>query len=519
MNLTKSYKFKLIVTPEQHIFLENYFLRYAKAVNFYIKIIQIIRRDYQWLTKKEQIEGECNNCRKKVLLVYRFLPENKLLCPKCYNLHAGDYSLRKILYATRQRKRGKYDVRDAVSLAGTEYALSFKRAVDILKAIRKQIGSMRKFIKNRKERLEMWQEVLNDEKARFVVPRLEGQKAVRYKHIKLKDNPSRGKTESQIKKEIVALSKTIIKTEKSLRGIKSNFRGDIVDLQNTAIKKIDEDGAEITLDGGKRKFGLMIGAVRNEKGRKWLSDILKKIKESKPTYPMLLKQKGNFYLHYPISIDVAEPEIKTKTNYRVMGIDRGVNQIAVSVILDEFQGKPHNIKFYSGRDLMRQKIKFQLIRKKFTGTKNVNRRRAKFGKKLNRISTYLLHYISKNIIDEAKKFKPIVIVMENLKMIQGAKRPKKGSAAQERKINYIMSNFSYRKLQSLLSYKALQAGIPIRLISPEYTSQLCSKCSKPGDRTKGHFKCLNEKCGLQMNADLNAAINIANSYFKHSENS
>ena len=52
-------------------------------------------------------------------------------------------------------------------------------------------------------------------------------------------------------------------------------------------------------------------------------------------------------------------------------------------------------------------------------------------------------------------------------------------------------------------------GITVSLTNSEYTSQECSHChhiSHNNRKSQEKFKC--EKCGMEMNADLNASINI-----------
>ena len=67
---------------------------------------------------------------------------------------------------------------------------------------------------------------------------------------------------------------------------------------------------------------------------------------------------------------------------------------------------------------------------------------------------------------------------------------------------------SYYRLTEYIKYKAEWEGIPVLAI-PEYnTSKTCHRCGKEGKRvSQGLFKCPN--CGLEYNADLNGAINIA----------
>lgn len=571
MIITRSYKFKILPTNQQKVFLEDYFSRFAKAVIFASKKILVIEKKFyeEYELIKNGLDGICSYCKKRYKSCKNHRPEGKnkrdrnkictsckqnsllnrknktnkinknLICQKCWN---KEFSIRKILYATKGRKRSVYgDIRDAAKLPGTEYALAFKRAADTLKSYKRQVKKIENTIKYKQRRIKEWEEVLINRElkiselkdryknnksisevlnslttkkvfARFTLARQPKQKLDRYKHIIYKNNPSKGKTESSIKSIIKALSKTEEKLRKRLKETKINFRGNIVDLQDTAVKAINEKFVELSIDKRQERFMIAALNVASRKSKDWLLDVLNKIKEGALRYPLLLRSNENFYLSYPIREDLEELKIDTKS--RVMGIDRGVNQIAVTAVLNKFNDKPLSIKFYSGRDLMRQKLKYQLIRKKFTATKSINKRYTKFGKKVGRISDYLLHDISRKIINQAKDMIPIVIAMENLKMIQGEKRVKKGPAKFERKINFKLSNFVYGKLQNLIEYKAALAGIPVRFIQPEYTSQLCSICHQVGDRRKGFFICTDKDCGHKMNADLNAAINIANSLYK-----
>lgn len=487
----------------------------------------------------------CKQCRQVCLIIRKTLDGTKLICKKCWN---REFSIRKILYATNKRKRSEYgDVRDASKMVGkTEYSLAFKRANDTLKSYKKQLSRFKSDIYRTDEKRIEWQEVLNNLKitpkvisewqeryknnvkiladlkaigknlasknitAKFIVSRQQGQRVDRYKHFLFRDNLSKGKTERVIRKTIDALEKTLEKLNKRLKETKITFKGNIVDLQNTAVKNINEEFVKLNIDGKQEQFALNLGKVKTKKGKDWLLDILKKINEGELKYPLLLKDNNNFYLSYPLVREFGSPQIQLGS--KVMGIDRGVNQIAVCTVLDHPTSKPSNIVFFSGKDLMREKIKYQLIRKKLTGTKGVNNRRRKFGKKVSRMSDLLLHNISRHIINQAVALKPLVIAMENLNITQGEKRVRRSSAKKQKKINFMLSNFTYGKLQNLIEYKALVDGIPILSVPPEYTSQQCYKCGKSGDRNSGFFHCRN--CGKKINADLNGAINIAKAGFE-----
>ena len=67
----------------------------------------------------------------------------------------------------------------------------------------------------------------------------------------------------------------------------------------------------------------------------------------------------------------------------------------------------------------------------------------------------------------------------------------------------------FRKLIHQMQYKADLAGIELKLVSEEYTSQTCSSCGiirKANRKYRGLYVC--NSCGTVLNADTNAATNI-----------
>jgi len=67
----------------------------------------------------------------------------------------------------------------------------------------------------------------------------------------------------------------------------------------------------------------------------------------------------------------------------------------------------------------------------------------------------------------------------------------------------------FLKLVQMIEYKAELEGIDVHRITEEYTSQTCSHCGlrrKANRVHRGLYKC--KRCGLLINADINAARNI-----------
>lgn len=102
-----------------------------------------------------------------------------------------------------------------------------------------------------------------------------------------------------------------------------------------------------------------------------------------------------------------------------------------------------------------------------------------------------------------------VIYMENLKGMKTSKLNKKNKKTRKsfRKIsNYI----PYTVVKWLLERKCEEQGVRLVEVPPQYTSQTCSRCGtvKRSNRNGESYRC--SSCGLEIDADINAAINIYN---------
>ncbi len=85
-------------------------------------------------------------------------------------------------------------------------------------------------------------------------------------------------------------------------------------------------------------------------------------------------------------------------------------------------------------------------------------------------------------------------------------------------INYkrLISTVRLVDIKNIAERIGKEYGITISLTNPEYTSQECSHChhiSKNNRKTQEHFHC--ENCGFEINADLNASINIKNRIYSN----
>jgi putative transposase len=82
-----------------------------------------------------------------------------------------------------------------------------------------------------------------------------------------------------------------------------------------------------------------------------------------------------------------------------------------------------------------------------------------------------------------------------------------------KRINQSFVQLPFLRFVRMLEYKAKLAGMTVVRVNEAYTSQQCSQCgfiAKCNRKSRGCFVCL--ECGVQLNADYNAARNILQRY-------
>ena len=76
-------------------------------------------------------------------------------------------------------------------------------------------------------------------------------------------------------------------------------------------------------------------------------------------------------------------------------------------------------------------------------------------------------------------------------------------------VSQLFQILPYRKFKNKLKHKAILHSIRIDFVEEEFTSQDCFVCSlrRKANRVKrGLYQCI--ECGMQLNADVNGALNI-----------
>jgi IS605 OrfB family transposase len=141
------------------------------------------------------------------------------------------------------------------------------------------------------------------------------------------------------------------------------------------------------------------------------------------------------------------------------------------------------------------------------GTRSAKRALQRLSGKQERFQRDTNHTISKRIVRKAKA-RNSAVVLEDLSGIR--ERTTAGRQQRARRAtNRRLSNWSFYQLRQFIEYKARIAGVPVIKVDPAYTSQTCSRCGHCDrkNRNGSDFEC--RSCGHAMDADKNAARNIA----------
>ncbi|MER3402015.1 MAG: transposase, partial [Armatimonadota bacterium] len=139
------------------------------------------------------------------------------------------------------------------------------------------------------------------------------------------------------------------------------------------------------------------------------------------------------------------------------------------------------------------------------GTRSAKRHLRRLAGKVNRFRRDCDHVLSRRIVDSVQP--GTVIVVENLVDIRTRTR-QRGRESRRR-----LHSWSFAQLRSFLTYKAEAKGCKVVGIDPRHTLQMCSHCGyvhRSNRRSQSRFLC--GACGFELNADINAARNIARKY-------
>jgi len=205
----------------------------------------------------------------------------------------------------------------------------------------------------------------------------------------------------------------------------------------------------------------------------------------------LKKEPSNKW--YAIFTAEAEPEPIAENNGTKIGVDLGLINFAVFS-----DGKTiHNPKHLKKHEEKLKKKDYKLSKKKrrSKNSKKEKRKRAVVYEKVKHIRKDFLHKLSKELVHDHS-----LIALEDLSVQDMA----------EENYGKSINDAGWSEFANMLAYKAESAGCRVVFVNPKNTTKECSDCRTliKKDLWERQHNC--PSCGLSINRDLNAAINILN---------
>lgn len=198
-------------------------------------------------------------------------------------------------------------------------------------------------------------------------------------------------------------------------------------------------------------------------------------------------------------IEVEEPDKLPKNNNSV-GIDLGIKDLVITSEGVVYENK----KYFTNtqKKLKRIQRKFSKTKKGGKNREKLRKKIAKVYRKITRQREHYYHSISNDLIRENQ-----TIVLETLRIKNMVKN---------RKLAKSISDASWGTLIRMLEYKSKWYGRELIRIDTFYpSSKTCSGCGNVKEELKlseRTYRC--ESCGLEIDRDLNASINIRNAGLK-----
>ena len=221
--------------------------------------------------------------------------------------------------------------------------------------------------------------------------------------------------------------------------------------------------------------------------------------EYETTGAELHRKHGEWQLHVHCKKEVEPdtPEQDTTENGTVLGVDLGVNTLAVI----------STGTFWTGNEFDHWRREYEKRRADLQehGTRWAHENIQSVGRKEHGRFKQTLHRISNKLVGEAREYGCSVIAFEDLTDI----RDRTGASWGHK--------WAFNRLYEYVEYKAAEYGIDVEQVAPENTSRRCSTCgfTHPDNRESESFEC--QKCGYENHADYNAAKNIGLRYLRRNQ--
>jgi len=213
----------------------------------------------------------------------------------------------------------------------------------------------------------------------------------------------------------------------------------------------------------------------------------------------LLYRDGVYYLHVTVKTEVELPEPEDAGT--LVGVDINERNIALTALTRETMDTLGTLVLDYG-SVKAERQRYHTITKRCQehGQHSIHHQ---LGEKEERYTEWVLHRMSRVVVEFAQQFPNPVIVFEDLSGIRDA--IKYGTYMNRR-----LHKLPFHKFEQQVRYKATWNQIPCETVGSPYNSKACSCCGHRGYRQGRRFRCTNDSCEVQQDhADRNASVNVA----------
>ena len=249
---------------------------------------------------------------------------------------------------------------------------------------------------------------------------------------------------------------------------------------------LDDHLFRLNLEAGVMKLSTPSGRTQLEF---YSAKYHKRFKDWKVGQAWLVRTPKGVFLNVVFS-----KEVEVKGPKTFVGVDLNENNVTLSLPNGEFvQIITHEREIRTGYYVKRRKIQ-----KKIKAGRKRKGLLEKYGQRERNRLNDLYHKLANKIVELAERHGGIAL--EDLTEIRDSIKYSAG-------INGRLHRWSFRKLQSIIEYKAKLKGIKAVFVNPAYTSSLCPICggklSPNGHRV---LKC--SSCGFEADRDVVGSWNI-----------
>jgi len=222
---------------------------------------------------------------------------------------------------------------------------------------------------------------------------------------------------------------------------------------------------------------------------------LKKLSEGKIQDFEIIKKKGKYFVYVVCGFEVEEQKPE-----KIRGIDLGINRSITTVLLSKTEKPQINILIDKQKQELLTKYNELIARlqqvKKKKKLKQLSDKRKRIAEYFDRVLAKQLSKLSGENEIVAAGY-PYNIRAKNMR------------GNYNKRLREVVHQWSFSRLLKFITEKYEEKGMRVLLVSEKFTSKKCCFCSSMNTErpTQPELHCKN--CNAKIDADVNAAINIA----------